>query len=82
MRELYMLVLSCVIIAGFFFTSFLIISGKIAALDPQTTILIGTVFGAVSTQAGTVISYWFGTTKTSAEKDKTIASITNKGETK
>lgn len=75
MRDLSMLVLSCVIIAGFFFTGFLIISGKIAQLDQQTVILIGTVFGAVSTQAGTVINYWFGTSRSSSEKDATIQTL-------
>lgn len=79
MRDISMLVLSCAIILGFFFTSYLIISGKIAELDQQTTILIGTVFGAVSTQAGTVISYWFGTSKSSSDKDKTIAGISTQG---
>ena len=81
MKDLSMLALSLVIIAGFFYVSFLIISGKVAELDQNTTILIGTVFGAVSTQAGTVISYWFGTSKSSGDKDKTIENMT-KGDPK
>lgn len=81
MRELSMLCLSLSIVAGFFYVSYLIISGRIAELDQNTIILIGTVFGAVSAQAGTVINYWFGTSKSSTEKDKTIANIT-KGDTK
>ena len=76
-----MLALSLTIITGFFYVSFLIISGRIAELDQNTTILIGTVFGAVSGQAGTVINYWFGTSKNSSDKDKTIANFT-KGDPK
>ena len=81
MKDISMLALSLTIIAGFFYVSFLIISGRITELDQNTTILIGTVFGAVSTQAGTVINYWFGTSKNSSDKDKTIANIT-KGDPK
>ena len=81
MKELSMLTLSLTIIAGFFCVSFLIISGKIAELDQNTIILIGTVFGAVSSQAGTVINYWFGTSKSSGDKDRTIENMT-KGDVK
>lgn len=68
-------VLSLVILSGFFYLGYIIVSGEIKTTDVNLLLLIGTVFGAASTYAGSVVSYHFGSTKASADKDKTISGM-------
>lgn len=67
--------LSIIILAGFFSLSFDIVAGHITTTDTNLLLLIGTVFGAASTYAGSVVSYHFGSTKASSDKDKTISGM-------
>lgn len=74
MKEATLFLLSFTVVLSFFFASYFIFSGNIKTQDQNTLLLIGTAYGAVSSLAGQVCSYWFGTSKTSSDKDKVIAS--------
>lgn len=69
MRDFATIVLSLAILAAYFLTGYLLLNSNV---DPQNAML---VYGSVSTSAGVVIAYWFGTNKSSADKDKTISSM-------
>lgn len=70
-----MFILSLVILLAFFFATYFIFADKITTNDTQALLLIGTAYGAVATNAGNVVSYWFGTSKSSADKDKQISTL-------
>lgn len=67
--------LSLLVLAGFFYLGFYIVSGQVKTSDANMLLLIGSVFGAASTYTGIVINYQFGSTKASADKDKTISNM-------
>lgn len=73
-----MFVLSLVILACFFFATYFILSDKITTNDTQALLLIGTAYGAVASAAGSVVSYWFGTSKSSSDKDATLQTLSKK----
>lgn len=68
-------VLSIIVLAGFFYLGYEIVSGQVKTSDPNMLLLIGTVFGAASTYTGSVISYHFGSTKSSVDKDATLRTM-------
>ena len=76
LKDLSILILSLVVLAAFFMATYYILSDRITTSDTQALLLIGTAYGAVATNAGAIVSYWFGTSKTSAEKDKQISDMT------
>lgn len=60
---------------------YMAVNGMIKTIDPILLTTIGTVLGNLNTLSGGVAAYWFGTTKSSSEKDKTIKNLTT-GEVK
>lgn len=66
---------------AFFFAAYFILADKITTTDTQALLLIGTAFGAVAAQAGSVVNYYFGTTKGSSDKDKVISDMKNQTST-
>lgn len=76
-REVAVLLLSIIILVAFFLDSYLVLTGNIKTADPQILLLIGNVSGGVQTLAGVVVTYWFGSTKSSSDKDKTIANMSS-----
>lgn len=77
-KDIAVFILSLVILNAFFVATYFIFSGSVKTQDPQMLLLIGTAFGNVSTLAGGVVAYWFGTTKGSADKDRTTFEAVNK----
>jgi hypothetical protein len=73
-----MFILSVIILMAFFLATYFIFADKITTTDTQALLLIGTAYGAVATNAGNVVSYWFGTSKSSADKDATIKTLNEK----
>lgn len=69
MRELALIILSLAILAAYFMTGYLLIDG---GNTPNAML----VYGSVSALAGGVVTYWFGSSTGSAQKDKTIANMT------
>jgi hypothetical protein len=49
-----------------------VLKGGITTNDPNMLLLIGTVIGNIATMAGGVAAYWFGTSKSSSDKNKII----------
>jgi len=45
--------------------------------DPQIFTLLTALVGVLATQVSNIVSYYFGSTKTSATKDQTIQALTN-----
>lgn len=80
MKDMIMFVLSICIIGGFYFISYLIVTGQIHNLDQNLVMLIGTVFGASASHATNIINYWFGSSSGSAAKDKLLYNKTPSGE--
>lgn len=69
-------ILATVIITGFLATVFLVLSGYVEGLkDPLTATIVGTLIGYVSAKADQVVSYYFGSSASSAKKDDTIKSL-------
>ena len=77
-KEIWMGILALVVINAFILFGYLIMSGSIKATDPQLLLLVGSVFGASQTYTGVVLSYYFGSTKASDDKNVTIASAVDK----
>ena len=74
MKEPIIFALSIMVLAPYFYISFLLITHN-GQTDPQNAML---VYGSVSALAGGVMTYWFGSTVGSARKDKTIETMANK----
>lgn len=77
MKEFVLAVLSVIILSGFFASSYTVLTGNIKTNDPNILLLIGTIIGNISSMGMVVVGYWYGTTKGSADKDKTIADLSN-----
>lgn len=78
MKDVIVLILSIMIIICFFADSYSILEGKISTENPNVLLLIGNISGAWQALALTVVAYWFGTTKSSSEKDRTTADAISK----
>jgi hypothetical protein len=81
MKTLVLMVLSLCVLAAYFFTGYTIITHQTAAVDAQTSMLIGTVYGSIASLAGAVVAYWFGSSRGSSEKDQALKNLSTKGET-
>lgn len=79
MKDVVIFILSILLILGFMADSYMVLYGQIKATDPNMLLLIGNISGGWQSLAIGVSAYWFGTTKSSADKDKIIANTT-KGE--
>lgn len=70
--------LSFIIIIGFLGAAWIVLKGEIKTTDPTFVALIGTIIGYLSAKSDQVISYHFGSTKGSSDKDKALAqAVTN-----
>ena len=67
-------ILAIAIIAGFFGTVAYVLYGGVE-LSGKDAVLIGTLVGYVSAKAEQVVSYYFGSSKGSSEKNATIAGL-------
>jgi len=77
MKEFILFVLSLVMIAAYFYTGFLLLTNDSNGIKEYAML----VYGSVSTSAGMVLSYWYGSSKNSSDKDTTISNLT-KGDEK
>lgn len=77
MKEIILFVLSLVMIAAYFYTGFLLLTNDSNGIKEYAML----VYGSVSTSAGMVLSYWYGSSKNSSDKDTTISNLT-KGDEK
>lgn len=66
--------LATVIVGGFLLTVWYVLSGQVDGLkDPVAAGLIGTLIGYVSAKADQVVSYYFGSSAGSQEKNQLLA---------
>lgn len=66
--------LATVIVCGFLLTVWYVLSGQVEGLkDPVAAGLIGTLIGYVSAKADQVVSYYFGSSAGSQEKNQLLA---------
>jgi len=71
MKEFTIFVISMTILAAYAYISYVLV------LSPNDVTATATlVYGSFSALAGSVITYWFGSSKGSSEKDATIANFT------
>lgn len=77
MKEIILFVLSLVMIAAYFYTGYLLLTNDSNGIKEYAML----VYGSVSTSAGMVLSYWYGSSKNSSDKDTTISNLT-KGDEK
>lgn len=66
--------LAAIIVGGFLLTVWYVLSGQVEGLkDPVAAGLIGTLIGYVSAKADQVVSYYFGSSAGSAQKNELMA---------
>lgn len=75
MREILLFILSLIILLAFFYASYFIFSDKVNTNDQNLLLLIGSAYGSIVTITGTITTYWFGSTKSSGDKDKAISNL-------
>lgn len=67
-------ILAGIIVGSFLYMVYLVLSGHVAGLkDPTVAATIGTLIGYVSAKADQIVSYYFGSTASSREKNKLLA---------
>jgi len=77
MKEFILFSLSLVMIGAYFYTGYLLLTNDSNGIKEYAML----VYGSVSTSAGMVLSYWYGSSKNSSDKDATISNLT-KGDEK
>ena len=71
-------ILASIIIGSFLYMVYYVISGEAVGLkDPTIAATIGTLIGYVSAKADQVVSYYFGSTASSREKNRLLADSTH-----
>lgn len=69
-------VLAAVVVGGFMFMVSSVLLGNVEGLkSPAISGIVGTLIGYVSAKADQVVSYYFGSTATSRQKNELIASL-------
>ncbi len=69
-------VLAAVVIFGFLYCVISVMTGRVPNMnDPVIAGLVGTLVGYASAKADQVISYYFGSSASSKDKDRTISDI-------
>lgn len=70
-------------LGGFLWSVYWVLSGQVSGLtDPTTVALVGTLVGYVSAKADQVVSYYFGSSASSARKTEAMTEAMQKGVTK
>ena len=71
-------VLAFVIISGFLYTVYAVLSGVVEGLrDPTMATIVGAVIGYISAKADQVVSYYFGSSAGSARKTDQMDALIN-----
>lgn len=78
MKNLALFALSILIITGYLFDAYLVLSGKVATSDPNQMLMIGNVIGGIQGMATTVAAFYFGSNKGSDDKNTAITNMTAK----
>lgn len=79
-RDINLYILAYMFIAGFFIAtilvSYFIMTGQMPAEIPQAAVfLIGNLFGTLSAGVGAILQYFFGSSKSSADKTEMLGKI-------
>ena len=69
-KEIYMYILGALLVVGFIL---LLMTLVIQGIPPSNSELLYLAVGALITQVGTVVNYFFGSSKSSAEKTDLMA---------
>lgn len=71
-RDITFNILAVLIILGFFGIVYEVVTGNVHNADPNMLVMIGSVIGYASAKADQVVSYFYGSSKSSADKDKAL----------
>ena len=63
-----------------FIVIYVIIRG-VSKMESQESLLVGSISGYLATFFGTIVSYYFGSSKSSSEKDNTIKELSSTNNT-
>lgn len=73
-----LLILSLVIISGYITNCFFVLDGKVSTADPNQLLLIGQINGGLQGMAMVIVSYFFGSTKGSEDKNDLVSDAISK----
>jgi hypothetical protein len=74
-KALAIFLLSMLVVGGFIFDVYMVLSGKLDTTDAIKMTLIGNVMGQLQGMASLVLAYYFGNTKSSSDKDTAMVNM-------
>lgn len=74
-KNIALLFLAFIITSGYIICTIFVLSGRVETSDPNHLLMIGQALGGIQGMAGMVISYFFGTTKGSEEKNSATSDL-------
>lgn len=75
MKNITVLLLSLIIVAGYLLDVGLVLSEHVDTTDPNKLLMIGQAVGGLQAMAMMVASYYFGTTKGSEDKNAAVSDV-------
>ena len=79
LKAAFIAILTIILVGGYFFQCYFILHGDIKLAPDQYSMIVGQIIGYTSGLASGAVLYWLGTSKSSSDKDATIATMANKG---
>lgn len=77
-KNITLLFLSFIITVGYVICTFFVLSGRVETSDPNHLLMIGQALGGIQAMTGVVVSFYFGTTKGSEEKNAAVSDAISK----
>lgn len=74
-KSIAVFLLSILVVGGFVFDVYIVLSGKLDTSDPIKMALTGNVMGQLQGMASLILAFYFGNTKNSSDKDVAMVNM-------